>query len=52
MTLVDLLEWCLTVLLPSMFDKLDSLQLGMGSVLAFSVSVSIITYVVGALIKR
>ncbi len=52
MTLLGVLDWCLTTFLPALFSKLDSLQVGAGSVLAFSVSVSIITYVVGAVIKR
>ncbi len=52
MTILGLAEWCLTELLPELMSRLDSWQTGAGSVLAFSVGVSIITYIVGALIPR
>ncbi len=52
MNVVNLVDWLLTEFLPALFIHMDSWQLGLGSVLAFSVCVSIITYVVGAVIAR
>ena len=52
-SIVSLLDWCVEVLLPSLFGKLMALQIPGGpSLLGFSVAITILCIVIGAILLR